>query len=89
MTAMQEMPKYRSHKEVWALKIANVIGPAEWGADWSLEVEDEGFAPLRVSAQYVQKHGPKVGGYFVQYQDGYQSFSPADAFEGGYTRIEG
>lgn len=27
-----------------------------------------------------------VGGYFVRYPDGFESWSPADAFEGGYTR---
>ncbi len=57
------MPKYRCHKEVWALKIADVI-------------------------KYVRKHDPKPGGYYVVYEDGYTSWSPADAFEGGYTRIQ-
>ncbi|MCK9988658.1 MAG: hypothetical protein AzoDbin1_05130 [Azoarcus sp.] len=30
-----------------------------------------------------------VGGYYVVYEDGYKSFSPAIAFESGYTRIDG
>jgi hypothetical protein len=30
---------------------------------------------------------PQPGGYFVVYKDGYKSFSPAKAFEEGYTRI--
>ena len=33
------------------------------------------------------KHQPTVGGYYVVYKDGYKSFSPADAFESGYTRV--
>jgi hypothetical protein len=41
----------------------------------------------RVDAQYVAKHKPEVGGYFVQYEDGYLSFSPAAAFESGYTEV--
>jgi len=40
-----------------------------------------------VSAEFLAKHKPEVGGYWVQYADGYQSFSPAAAFEEGYTRI--
>ncbi len=36
---------------------------------------------------YMRKHQPKIGGYFVVYKDGYKSFSPAEAFEEGYTRI--
>lgn len=35
---------------------------------------------------YIEKHHPHLGGYFVQYADGYQSFSPADAFESGYVQ---
>ena len=28
-----------------------------------------------------------VGGYYVVYEDGYKSFSPAGAFESGYTPL--
>lgn len=82
--AYMEMPRYTSHKKVWALKIK------------SLELSDhsnsvvlvpvlERYAPIPVSAEYINKHHPQAGGYFVQYADGYQSFSPADAFEKGNT----
>lgn len=40
-----------------------------------------------MGAAYVQKHAPKAGGYFVAYEDGYKSWSPAEAFESGYTRL--
>jgi hypothetical protein len=49
--------------------------------------EDEGYAPFSVSDEYVAKHKPVVGGYWVQYDDGYTSFSPAQAFEEGYTLL--
>lgn len=48
---------------------------------------DAGYAPFRVDAAYMRKHTPHVGGYYVVYTDGYKSFSPAQAFEEGYTRI--
>ncbi len=48
---------------------------------------EEGYRPFFVSAEFLAKHKPEVGGYWVQYADGYQSFSPAAAFEEGYTRI--
>ena len=38
-------------------------------------------------ADVVEKHNPEAGGYYVVYEDGYKSFSPAKAFEEGYTRI--
>lgn len=49
--------------------------------------ESPRFDPFPVGLSYVRKHNPKVGGYWVQYEDGYESFSPAEAFESGYTLI--
>ena len=88
----QEMPKYRCHKEVSALKIKAIRPNAvhEVGLDTGsclLEVEEPYFAPVFVTADYMRKHDPQPGGYFVVYEDGYKSFSPAKAFEEGYTRI--
>lgn len=80
-----EMPKYKSHKEVWALKI-KMFGVAPDGSGL-ITPEDEGYAAFEVSKEYLEKHKPARGGYYVVYSDGYKSFSPAEAFEDGYTRI--
>jgi hypothetical protein len=89
--ASREMPKYRSHKTVWALKIKSVVDPTNQGDETDgsrvLTFEDPGYAPMRVAHAYVRKHDPKAGGYYVVYEDGYASWSPAEAFESGYTRI--
>jgi len=88
---MAEMPKYKCHKEVWALKIKEVRDTTEPGneTDGSRLIipEEQGFAPFRVDHAYVSKHKPQAGGYYVVYEDGYKSFSPAKAFEDGYTKI--
>jgi hypothetical protein len=84
---MREMPKYKCHKEVWALKIAEIRGWSETGVGAEIVPADEGFAPFTVDDEYLAKHKPQVGGYYVVYADGYKSFSPAEAFEDGYTRI--
>lgn len=49
----------------------------------------DGFATkdILVSIDYFKKHSPKSGGYYVLYEDGYESFSPADAFEKGYEKL--
>ncbi len=74
------MPKYKCHKVVHALKIkaidASVITP-----------EEDGFAPFTVSIDYMTKHQPQVGGYYVVYSGGYKSFSPAKEFDEGYTKV--
>jgi hypothetical protein len=39
---------------------------------------------IRVYKDYLAKHEPKVGGYYIRYKDGYESWSPASAFEEAY-----
>jgi hypothetical protein len=45
------------------------------------------FEPFDVGAEYMVKHNPKPGGYWVLYEGGYQSWSPAEAFEDGYKLL--
>ena len=87
-----EMPQYKCHKEVWALKIAEIHIDGEGEnreTDGSAMITpaEVGYAPFRVDHNFMRKHNPKVGGYYVVYSDGYKSFSPAAAFEEGYTKI--
>lgn len=84
----REMPKYKSHKEIHALKIKEIRESEEQGGVAQLVFEDTRFAPREVDHWWVDKHNPKAGGYFVVYADGYQSWSPAEAFEEGYTLVE-
>lgn len=99
MTVTREMPRYQCHKKVWALKIKEVIKhahPDPKADDEAFEAseafqgahlmpEDTGFAPIPVDAAWYRKHNPQTGGYYVVYEDGYTSYSPAEAFESGYT----
>jgi hypothetical protein len=93
---MPEMPKYLCHKEVWALKISRVETDLEIAerehreTDGSgvLHFADERYGPRRVDRDYMRKHDPGAGGYFVVYADGYESWSPSKAFEEGYTLVE-
>jgi hypothetical protein len=77
------MPRYKSNKEVWALKIKSIGAEKDGGATLHF-VEESLYGPRKTSSEYVQKHNPKPGGYFVVYKDGYESWSPAKAFEEGY-----
>lgn len=83
--ASMELPRYASHKQVWALKIqAIATNPDGSGV---MVPEDERYAAINLEAEYMSKHQPKIGGYYIQYKDGYKSFSPAEPFEEGYTLI--
>lgn len=85
-----ELPIYQSHKKVRAFKIASVEekpDPVEQHYGATLVPTDETLAPVDVSAEYMEKHKPQPGGYYVVYADGYESFSPAKAFEEGNELI--
>jgi hypothetical protein len=89
-----EMPRYKCHKEVWAMKISKIIDPTLPGNEsdgtkilvCEMSPTSTG-SPVRVDGQYLRQHRPEVGGYYVVYKDGYKSYSPAKAFEEGYTRL--
>lgn len=90
-----EMPKYECHKIVHALKIKDIVFDADLAqlenreTDGSAIItpEEEDYEKFRVDYAYVSKHFPQAGGYYVVYEDGYRSWSPADAFEAGYSLI--
>lgn len=92
MTIATELAQYRCHKEVHAGEIT-YIEPSDANDPAStmiLHVRDSngGVVEKEVTAGWMQKHTPQVGGYFVTYADGYESYSPAEAFNDGYTRLE-
>ncbi|SDY38715.1 hypothetical protein [Nitrosomonas sp. Nm58] len=82
----RELPRYKGHKEVCALKIKKVIRNQQSFAI-TLSFEEEGYSDLAVSEEWLIRHRPQAGGYYVVCQDGYVSYSSAKAFEDGYTLI--
>lgn len=78
---MTDLPRWKSHKIVQAAKIVAIDGHV-------LQLEVDGTrVKVHADTEYLIKHKPQVGGYWVVYDDGYTSWSPAEAFEAGYTRI--
>jgi hypothetical protein len=75
---------YQSHKRVLAAKIASIVPATE--TEMGLITMDDGDF-CRVPPAWLEKHKPEVGGYFVEYKDGYQSYSPAQPFEEGNTEV--
>lgn len=84
------LPEYQSHKKVRAFKIAG-IQRAEENRAAMLIPENSSLYPqggCPVDETYLARHRPQIGGYFVVYDDGYTSYSPAKAFESGYKPAE-
>jgi hypothetical protein len=78
------MKTYKSYKTVRAAKIKNIVVLSE--SQTKLELEDSDA--IIVDKSFMSRHSPYVGGYYILYRDGYQSYSPKDAFEGGYEEVK-
>ncbi len=81
------MKRYRSHKVVTAAKITFVDQNERRAV-----LHSEGEPGIAVDLEWVDKHAPDgvtsmIDGYYVRYADGYESWSPAAAFEEGYTEV--
>lgn len=78
---MTDMPKYTCHKTVQASKVTAVSTLSS--SPFALLKTDHGDFTISTG------RGPfEVGGYVVVYEDGFTSYSPAAAFEKGYTLVE-
>ena len=87
-----KLPQWKCHKVVRAAEIqgiaqGEIVNQEKYpNGSWLLTVD--GVAePREVSHEWFLKHRPQVGGYYVEYEDGYTSYSPTEAFESGYTRL--
>jgi hypothetical protein len=82
-----EMPRYISHKQVWALELDCV----DHNADGSsvLTFRDNGYSPILIpaSSDIFARYKPVQGDFYVVYADGYKSFSPRKAFLEGYVKL--
>ena len=85
-----EMPRYKCHKEVNALKIAAI----EFMEDGSARIApaDHRYAVFTTLPGFYRRfqgnsQQPDLG-YYVVYADGYESWSPTKAFEEGYTLVK-
>lgn len=88
---MSKLATYVSHKEVQAGRICGVRCIAgntrDIVAELVVEGDDGGLVFINdIPADFNARGTPNVGDWFVRYQDGYVSWSPAGPFEDGYKR---
>jgi hypothetical protein len=81
------LPRYKCHKIVRAAQITTIVN---LGVEFGMGCIDSSGNPaydIYVSHAWIDRHKPQIGGWVVQYDDAYLSYSPDDAFRSGYTRI--
>ncbi len=86
MGAEKNLRGFMCHKYVHADKIV-AITPVAADLGGGAVLDLEGGDKPRVTETWQVRHTPAVGGYYVRYEDGYSSYSPAGAFETGYTAL--
>lgn len=86
---MGELAKWKSHKIVKAGRLFQRSDDDPSLSEVTLTVEDVNGAPCKVCVprNFFARGAPTRGDYIVIYEDGYKSWSPAKAFEEGYTRV--
>lgn len=85
MALQHLLPRWQSHKLVSAAKITKVRSDDTM----ELETKDAGGAAIAVKPadRMFARYRPVAGDYYVIYDDGYASISPAAAFEAGYHKL--
>ena len=78
------IPKYICHKTVKGFKIKKIVLSTDNSAAL-LVPEKASVQRVEVSLEYIKQHAPYAGGYYVLYENNYESFSPPKPFEKGYT----
>src|SRR6266403_3952512 len=81
--AQMEMPRYVSHKKVWALEIVSADR-----LTCKVSFAEKGYAAVTLPAEMWARYQPVAGDFYVVYADGYKSFSPRKAFQEGYASLE-
>lgn len=89
---LANIPKWQSHKVVHADKIVGTstrplgepIREDDTFTDWILACGE--IIPV---SQEMRRRAPEdpIGGYYMLYKDGFESWSPEEAMLDGYTRI--
>lgn len=77
-------PLWKSNKVVQAFQIAQISHAPDGAA---LSPTNPKLASVQVNAEWVKKHNPQIGGFYVIYGDLYASYSPKQAFIDGYSLL--
>ena len=90
------LPKWQCHKIVGASRVVRILTRPP---DPGMALEDGEDRVMRFTLQlecgdeiekdlgFMLRHKVEIGGFYVEYEDGYSSFSPAATFISGYTLI--
>lgn len=84
------LPAYICHKKVRAARILEVVldnvDPPLMGT-LLLEIPGQPIYQHRIAAGWIERHQAEIGGYFLQYEDGYTTYCHGNSFESAYSQL--
>lgn len=83
---MGQLADWKCHKIV---KAGKILAMPEYGHIVTIEDCNRAECKVDMPADAFARGRPAIGDYIVIYDDKYKSWSPAKAFEDGYSRVEG
>jgi hypothetical protein len=88
----KRLARFACHKVVSAGRIVEIRETVAFGcvpeiSYLVIELADGRLEAVKPDAKLFARSKPVLLDYYVVYEDGYVSISPAQAFEEGYTRI--
>lgn len=84
---LRNLPRYQCVKKVHALKIKGIKGQGTPDCNCEIVPEDKRYGNVIISLEFMTKHNPRPGGYYMVYEDGYKSYLAAEDFERIYKKV--
>ncbi|GIU62804.1 TPA: hypothetical protein ACW71Q_000456 [Klebsiella variicola] len=80
---MSALITYRSTKTVQAMFIDSIV----INSDYTAVITDSHGNELPVSSDYVLREKPRVGGYYMMNNEGFDSFIDKEIFEADFSYV--
>jgi hypothetical protein len=84
------LPEYVCQKRVKAARIFTVVPPAEpWHSLYTLllDLPDGKQGAQAVPGEFIDRHAPKPGGYFLRFDGGLAGYASEETFLRDYARV--
>lgn len=84
------LPQWQCIKKVRGGEIVEISHPTDTRTgeiNLKIKIGEDQFHTVTVTMGYFNQHRPTVGGYYVLYDSGYESYSPGTEFDKGYVRL--
>lgn len=80
---------YPQYTKTVVVQAAQIVSISKYHTGDMTLIFDESLSPAWVRRDWVERHNPSVGGYYVILEDGNRTYINKEAFENGYQMLFG